>query len=98
MTEVVVRSRLTRRRWIGASVGGGIAGGLWATGMTMLAQGRHPNLFVLGDDEWQIVLADHRSGRILFLVGEFPGTPESGIDRIMRAIRQRVDVLIGTSS
>jgi hypothetical protein len=66
--------------------------------MTVLAQGRHPQIFVLGDADWQIVLADHRSGRVLILLGDFPESPGSDVDHIMSAFRPRVDVLIGTGS
>lgn len=85
-----------RRRFVAACVGSAAVGASWMTGLALLARGRHPQMFVVGADSWQVVLVEHGDHRIAILSGEFERSPEPEIDRLCSVLRQRIDVVAGT--
>jgi len=80
---------------VAACVGSAALGASWMTALAVLARGQHPQLFVVGDDAWQVVLIEHRDHRIVILNGEFEQSPETEIDRVCSVLRQRIDVVAG---
>ncbi len=85
----------SRRRLIALTLGAAVGGAAWASGLSILARGRHPQVFVLGDDVWQIVLVEHGTNRVIVLVGVFERSPEPEIDLLCGVLRQHLDVVIG---
>jgi hypothetical protein len=89
----------TRRKFIaGAVVGGATVGAMWTTSLTLLARGRHPQIFVVGNDDWQILLIEHRTARVLLLSGDFEQPLGTEIDHLLGLLRQHIDVIIGTQA
>ena len=86
---------LSRRRLAALIGGGALTGALWTTGLAVLARGRHPQLFVLGRERWQVVLLEHGTNRVILLLGEFDASPEAQIDLLCGLLRQHVDVVVG---
>lgn len=89
---------LSRRQFVVATVAGASLGAAWTTGFAVLARGRYPRLFVTGNQDWQVILAEHGARRLVFLNGVFEETPAVAIDHLMGILRQRLDVLVGTGS
>ncbi len=92
---VPARPKVPRRRLISLIAGGALTGAIWTTGLTVLARGTHPQVFVLGDDAWHVLLLEHGTNRIAMLVGTFDQSPELEIDRLCGLLRQHIDVVIG---
>ncbi len=88
---------VSRRRLATLIGGGALSGAIWTTGLTVLARGRHPQLFVLGSDEWQVVLLEHGTNRVLMLLGEFESSPEPEIDLLCGLLRQHIDSVVGNA-
>jgi hypothetical protein len=80
------------------SITGALAGGIWGTGLAILARGTHPQFFVIGDDAWQLVLVEHGQRRALIGIGEFERPMDEQIARLTTSLRQHVDLVIGESS
>lgn len=87
-----------RRRLVATCGGAAALGASWLTGLALLARGRHPQMFVVGDDTWQVLLVEHGHRRILILNGEFEHSPEPEINRLCSVLRQRIDVVAGTAN
>src|SRR5680860_497973 len=85
-----------RRAFAAACIGAAATGATWMTGFSLIIRGRHPQLLVVGDDAWQVMLIEHGSNRIVILNGEFERSPEQEIDRLCSVLRQHVDVVAGT--
>ncbi|MBA2775991.1 MAG: hypothetical protein H0U31_04585 [Chloroflexia bacterium] len=85
-----------RRRFVATCVGSAVLGASWFTGLALLARGRHPQMFVVGDDAWQVLLVEHGDCRIVILNGDFEHSPEPEVNRLCSVLRQRLDVVAGT--
>lgn len=92
---VLAAPGLSRRRLIALIGGGALTGAVWTTGLSVLARGRYPQLFVLGSGGWQVVLLEHGTTRVVLLLGEFEVSPESDIDLLCGLLRQHIDVVVG---
>lgn len=88
----------SRRRLVTLSLGAAIGGATWTTGLSILARGRHPQVFVLGDDGWQVILVEHGTNRMIVLAGVFERSPEPEIDLLCGVLRQHIDVVIGDAA
>lgn len=86
---------MSRRRLTSLIVGGALTGAAWTAGLTVLARGRHPQVFVLGRDQWQVLLLEHGTNRIVILAGTFEQSPEPQIDLLCGLLRQHLDVVVG---
>lgn len=86
----------SRRRLASLIAGGALTGGVWSTGLSVLARGRHPQVFVLGNDGWQVLLIEHGTSRILMLIGTFEESPDREIDLLCGLLRQHIDVVVGS--
>jgi hypothetical protein len=86
---------ISRRKLLGLSVAGALAGGTWTTGLGILARGVRPQFFVIGDDAWQLMLIEHGRRRALLTLGEFDDDPEASVSRLTTSLRQHVDIVIG---
>lgn len=87
-------SPISRRRLTALIVGGALTGASWTAGLAVLARGRHPQLFVLGSDQGQVLLLEHGTNRIVILAGTFKQSPEPAIDLLCGLLRQHVDVVV----
>lgn len=86
---------MSRRRLTTLILGGALTGAVWTTGLAVLARGRHPQIFALGADEWQVLLFEHGTNRVVILVGTFEASPEPAIDLLCGLLRQHIDVVVG---
>jgi len=86
---------ISRRRLTSLIVGGALLGASWTAGLAVVARGRHPQVFVLGRDNWQVLLVEHGGNRIVFLAGTFERSPEAEIDLLCGLLRQHIDVVAG---
>ncbi len=93
-----VEGRRSRRQFTAAVVGGAMIGATWTTSLAVFARGRHPQIFVVGDDGWQILLIEHRTARILVLSGDFDKPLDMEVDHLLGLLRQHIDVVIGTEA
>ncbi len=57
-----------------------------------------PRLMVVGDREWQIALLLASRSRVLILLGELVPDAMSAVPLLLSAMRQRIDVVIGTAA
>ena len=91
-------SRITRRTLIASCGLGILTGGTWGAAVHGLATPSSPSLSVVGKDDMQVVLLDTTDVRVLILLG----TPDEDLQRqipaMLTLLRQRVDLLVGTSS
>ena len=87
---------MSRRRLVGLSVAGALAGGVWTTGLGILARGIHPQFFVIGDDRWQLMLIEHGRHRALVCMGQMTGEAGNIIPGLMSSLRQHANVVAGT--
>lgn len=89
---------ISRRRFVATVLGSAAIGATWTTGLAELARGRHPQIFAVGDDRWQVLLIEHGSARIVLLSGVFERSPEPEIDLLCGLLRQHIDLVAGTSA
>jgi len=94
--DAPAKAPMSRRRLSTLILGGALTGAVWTTGLTVLARGRHPQIFALGADEWQVLLLEHGTNRIVILVGTFEASPEPAIDLLCGLLRQHIDVVVGS--
>ncbi len=94
--DAPAKSSMSRRRLSSLVLGGALTGAVWTTGLVVLARGRHPQIFALGADEWQVLLLEHGTNRVVILVGTFEESPEPAIDLLCGLLRQHVDVVVGS--
>lgn len=87
---------MSRRHLTTLIVGGALTGAVWTTSLAVLARGRHPQIFALGVDQWQVLLLEHGTNRIVILVGTFDASPEPAIDLLCGLLRQHIDVVVGS--
>ena len=85
-----------RRMFVATCVGSAALGASWLTGLALLARGRHPQMFAVGEDAWQVLLVEHGDRRIMILNGDFEHSPEPEVNRLCSLLRQRLDVVAGT--
>lgn len=95
MTGASSQTALSRRKWLGVSIAGALTGAAWATGLGVVARGVHPQIQLIGEDDWQIALMEHGSARLVLLLGHFSTDPGKGIDFLATSLRQKVDVIAG---
>lgn len=83
---------LSRRAFCGTV----LATALGSSAVAASVSRSEPRLLVVGDDAWQIAVVMSARARVLILAGEM--TPESvqAIPMLMSAMRQRIDVVIGS--
>jgi hypothetical protein len=90
--------RITRRRLLASCGLGTLTGGIWGAAVHGLATPSAPSLSVVGKEDMQIVLLDNTEVRVLILLG----TPDQDLQRqipgMLTLMRQRVDLLVGSSS
>lgn len=90
--------RLNRRRFmrtgLAAVVGGCAAGSAVGT----FAVRSQPRLLVVGDHGWQVGLLLTSRTRVLILIGELKPDAISSIPMLLSAMRQRIDVVMGTAA
>ncbi len=87
--------RSSRRSVVVTGLAAGLFGGAWFTGLSVLARGRHPQILAIGDDDWQVVLVEHRSRRALILAGNTPVADPADIAALLGAWRPGVDIVAG---
>ncbi|MDQ3655988.1 MAG: hypothetical protein M3457_13040 [Chloroflexota bacterium] len=90
------KTSMSRRRLTTMTIGSALTGAVWTTSLAVLARGRHPQVFALGADEWQVLLLEHGTNRIIILVGAFKESPEPAIDMLCGLLRQHIDVVVGS--
>lgn len=88
-------SPFSRRTVSGLILAGGLVGAGWATGLGVLARGVHPQVFVLGKNDWQVVLLEHGSARVVVLLGDGANEADAALEIMLSSLRQHVDVVIG---
>lgn len=87
---------LSRRRLSLLSGGAAAAGAAWTSGLAVSTKGWRPQVSVLGERDWQVLLLDHRGNRTLILAGDFEESPVPAIDRLCGVVRQHVDIVAGS--
>ncbi len=96
-TRTPLPDAISRRKLVGLTIGGAIAGGTWSTGFAILARGTHPQFFVIGANGWQLVLVEHGQRRALIGIGDFEGDIREYVAKLKTSLRQHVDIVIGES-
>lgn len=89
---------MTRRALLASTSLGVIAGGSWGASIQRLATPSVPSLSIIGENETQIALLDTTGVRALLLLGAPENDLQLQIPGMLSLLRQRVDLLVGTSS
>lgn len=88
------RQPLSRRAVIPGMLATAISGSAIAAGVVR----GDPRLLVVGEDRWQIALLLSSRIRVLILTGELSPDAMATIPMLLSVMRQRIDVVIGTSA
>jgi hypothetical protein len=87
-----------RRTLILSAVAGVIAGGAWGAAIQALAKPSTPTLSIIGKGETQVILLDTTRLRVLILCGTPDEELRAQIPALLTMLRQRIDILVGTSA
>jgi hypothetical protein len=87
-----------RRTLVLSAVAGVIAGGAWGAAIQGLAKPSTPTLSIIGKGGTQVILLDTTRLRVLILCGTPDGELQAQIPALLTMLRQRIDILVGTSA
>ncbi len=90
--------RFNRRQLASMTAAGALAGGIWTVGLASILRSAEPDLTILGSDDWQVMLLETGTDRILLLIGTFDDSPNDAIRQLRSTLRQHVDLIIATGS
>lgn len=91
-------AQFSRRQLAALTSIGALAGGFWTVGLASVLRSAEPDLTILGEDDWQVMLLESGTDRVLFLVGTFEKDPNPAIRQVLSTLRQHVDLVVATSS
>jgi hypothetical protein len=87
-----------RRTLVLSAVAGVITGGAWGAAIQALAKPSTPTLSIIGKRGTQVILLDTTRLRVLILCGTPDGELQAQIPALLTMLRQRIDILVGTSA
>lgn len=88
----------SRRDLIATVAGGTLLGALWGAAFPIVATERRPTISVVGHHRAQVALLDTSSSRVLLLSGEPDDKLLESLPAIMTMFRQRIDLIVATTS
>ena len=77
---------------------GAFAGGIWTVGLASILRSAEPDLTVVGSQDWQVMLLETGTDRILLMIGDFTESPDKAIGQLRSTLRQHVDLIVATGS
>lgn len=89
---------MTRRQLTFGALAGVIAGGAWGAAIQSLAKASSPTISIIGKGASQIALIDTMRVRVLVFLGPQVPVLVETIPMLMTMVRQRIDVVIGSST